>query len=471
MQKNLWPEVVKLLSPSSDVCTGALRTLMRFYVKFLLPYECHVRHDTVSNCLSKVDTSIFMHTVFSNEIEAKGDARGLDVEAETVQGRKVNGEAHSNSESNSRRLNSQTSDSSAGDNSNQENLMTECRGKEDIHPSDIPEDSQTTSVDSYPQEVSSDEPLPEISAQETETLLAMPASPSPQPPVTTVVPTTPSAEPATPPSSFPPPYPPQVSQDWGQNTDMFAGYPSYPMDMPSYRSSHVAPIPPGYNPFGPPSQHDISMDYHMDMSSPMMRSPYENTPYHIGVPPVMHGSPTSRPNPYHLYRSHMMPRDPFSMRNSDVPYPTVPGVSSEWAWQQGSHFSGMMHHHPMLPPRSNQGLQSLPRVHLLQPSSHPSSHHRSSANQSPGPGGEVSKQQWQDHSKGKSIDRGLSSSRSKPDLKGSTKSEHSQMLDSLKRPLPDWSCCVEGTKPQLAKRKHLLSVDCGKCCSSRLVVG
>jgi hypothetical protein len=42
------------------------------------------------------------------------------------------------------------------------------------------------------------------------------------------------------------------------------------------------------------------------------------------------------------------------------------------------------------------------------------------------------------------------------------KSEHAQMLDSLKRPLPDWSGCVEGTKPLLCKRKHLLSVDCGK---------
>ena len=455
MQKNLWPEVIKLLSPSTDTCTGSMRTLMRFYVKCLLPYECHVRHDTVSDCLSKVDTSIFMRAVFSKEIGTEDDGRVKDP---VVPGRKVNGEAHSDS---SGRLNSQTSDSSAGEKSGQEHLLLETRDKEETQPSDNPEDTQTTPVDSYPQE-GSDEPLPEISAQETESLLAMPASPTPQAPATVGVPSTPSAEPATPPS-FPPPYPPHVPQEWGHHSDMFTGYPSpYSMDVPSYRPPPpVTPMPPGYNPFAPPSQHEIPIDYHLDMPPPMMRNPYDTNPYHMSVAPVMHGSPSSQPNPF-FYRAQMMP---FTMRSNDVLYPTTPGVNSDWAWQHGSQFPGMMHHHGMqLPPRSNQGLQpsATSRIHLLQQPSHPTSQHQSSTNQSPGPGGETTKQQWQEHSKVKSFDRTVSSSRGKSEYKASSKSEHAQMLDSLKRPLPDWTSSVEGTKPMLAKRKHLLSVDCGE---------
>ena len=39
--------------------------------------------------------------------------------------------------------------------------------------------------------------------------------------------------------------------------------------------------------------------------------------------------------------------------------------------------------------------------------------------------------------------------------------------DATKRSLPDWSNCVEGTKPQLMKRRKLYSVHCGKflCCT------
>ncbi|CAI8056960.1 AT-rich interactive domain-containing protein 1B [Geodia barretti] len=450
MQKSLWPEVMQLLSPSAGTCAGSIRTLMRFYVRLLLPYECHVRNDSVSDCLSKVDTSIFMHTVLSKVIDEKNDGRGSDDGDSVVSEKQMNGEARRVS----RRLNSQTSESSAGENSSQEH---ESRDKEDGHPSDIQE-KPTTPVGTYPQEVSSDEPLPEISAQETESLLAMPASPYLQPPVTTGVPSTPSADPATPPSSFPPPYAPQGSQEWGQNSDVFTSYPSsYSMDISTYRPPpHVAPLPPGYNPFAPPSQHDMSMDYHLDMPSPMMRSPYDTAPYHMGMPPGMHGLPSSRPNPY-LYRSHMMPRDPFIMRGNDMMYS---GMNSDWAWQQGAQFSGMMHHHGMqLPSRSSQGVQPSPtsRGHLQQPPPHLSS----SANQSSASGGEVTKP-WLENPKGKQSDRTNSQSRAKAEYKTvSSKSDHPQMLDSLKRPLPDWSGCVEGTKPHLAKRKHLLSVDCG----------
>ena len=35
-------------------------------------------------------------------------------------------------------------------------------------------------------------------------------------------------------------------------------------------------------------------------------------------------------------------------------------------------------------------------------------------------------------------------------------------IDSMRRPLPDWSVCVEGTKPQLVKRRRLFAGDCGE---------
>jgi len=44
-----------------------------------------------------------------------------------------------------------------------------------------------------------------------------------------------------------------------------------------------------------------------------------------------------------------------------------------------------------------------------------------------------------------------------------TASSHaSSMAENLKRSLPDWSNCVEGTKPQLVKRRRLFSYHCGK---------
>ena len=457
---------------------------MQLYGKLLLPYECHVRHISLADCLSKMGSSVFRRTASVKKIHLKDEAEELKKFNDIIEGGKVNGDAVPKALCASRRLNSQTSESSAGETSSQEVegvVVQESVKGDKEQPSDVLQDeSRSTPVGSYPQDMSSDEPLPEISAQETESLLAMPASPyhaPSQPPVSTAGPSTPTADQVTPPSSFPPPYPPQGSQEWGPSSgqDIFPapGYPSsYSMDPSSYRPPlHSSAMPPGYHPYNPPSQHDISVDYHLDMPSPMMRSPYDNSPYHMGISPAMHGMPGTRPNPY-FYRSHMMSRqDPYGMRTNDVIYPGAPGMNSDWAWQQGSRFPTMMHHHGMQSPSrpSPSAQQSTSRVHMVQHIPHPSSHHRSSSNQSPGPAGDTSRQQWQDQ--GKSAHSRVSDKTSAPSKtskseyagkSGVNKSEPVQMLDSLKRPLPDWSGCVEGTKPHLAKRKHLLSVDCGK---------
>ena len=444
-------------------------------MKLLLPYECHIRHDTVADCLSKVDSSLFRQISSSEKVDLQDVVQGADGVSAIMHGRKMNGEALPHSDCISRRLNSRTSDSSIGE-PNSQNLVAQESDKE--QPSD---ETQTTPVDSYPQDVSSDEPLPEISAQETESLLAMPPSPYIQPPVTTGASSTPSTDPATPPPpSFPPPYPPQGSQEWGppSGQDIFpsTGYPSsYSMDASSYRSPSLAPpMPPGYNPFNVPSQHDVSMDYHLEVPSPIIRSPYDTSPYHVGISTSMHGLPSSRHNPY-LYRTHMMSRDHFNMRNNEMMYPGTPNINSDWAWQQGSQFPSIMHHHTVQSQsRSNPSMQQAPtsRVQVLQQVSNPASQHHTTSDQSPlGPGSDTTKQQWQDHAKERTLDKTNAQSRNtRGDYKAVVgKSEHTQMFDSLKRPLPDWSGCIEGTKPHLAKRKHLLSVDCGKLTISHAV--
>lgn len=485
MEKQLWPEVLKSLNSSlTDDLTEAMRTLLQLYVKLLLPYECHVKHLNMAECLAKVNSSIYSYTMKVIPRINHEDGEGMSELDEIIQGGKMNGDAAPQNVRISERLNSQTSESSAGEMNSQESdvggVPGPAQNEEEHHPDIVlPEDSQA-SVGTYPQDMSSDEPLPEISAQETESLLAMPGSPyraPSQPPVSTGGPSTPSAGQGTPPSSFPPPYPPQVSQDWGppSGQEMFSGPgypPSYGMDPSPYRPpSHPTSMPPGYPPYNAPSQHDVPMDYHLDMPSPMMRPPYDGSPYHMAIPPAMHGLPGSRPNPY-FFRPPMMSRqDPYGVRTGEVMYQGVPGMSPDWAWQQGSRFPAMMHHHSMYSPsRPSPSMQlSSSRLHMAQQSSVLGSQHRSTPTQSPGPGGDTVKQHWQEQTKPAQIPRVVDktttpskSSKSETSSKsGPSKPEHSLMLDSLKRPLPDWSGCIEGTKPVLAKRRHLLSVDCG----------
>ena len=224
-------------------------------------------------------------------------------------------------------------------------------------------------------------------------------------------------------------------------------------------------MPPGYSPFNPPPQHDLSMDYPFEMPSPLIRSPYDTSPYHMGISPTVHGLPGSRPIPY-LYRTHMMSRDQFNMRNNDMMYPGSSAMNSDWAWQQGSQFPNLIHQHSLQSQsRSNPSVQQAPtsRVPLLQQVSNAAAHHHVSSNQSSVEPCDTAKHQWQDHTKGASDKIIVTSRSTKGEYKTVTgKPEHTQMFDSLKRPLPEWNGCVEGIKPVLAKRKHLLSVDCGE---------
>ena len=451
-----------------------MRKLFQVYVKLLLPYECHLKHLNIADCLAKVDSSVYTQNVKSVPSINHEDGEGMDELDEIIQGGKVNGEAAPLSEKSSGRLNSQTSESSTGEISSHDADGT-CMQAPSHNEKEQPDIVLPESQSSFPQDMSSDEPLPEISAQETESLLAMPLSPyraPTQPPVSTGGPSTPSAGQITPPSSFPPPYPPHGSQDWGppSGQEMFPthGYPpSYSMDPSSYcPPSHPPQMLSGYHPYNTPTQHDVPMDYHLDMASPMMRSPYDASPYHVGMSPAMHGVPGARHSPYFL-RSPMMSRqDPYAMRANDM-YQGAAGMTHEWAWQQGR-YPTMMHHHGMQASSRPSSAMLPSRLHMSQ-SGHPTAHHRTSANQSPGPISDMTKQHIQDQVKQaqsrtseKPPAPSKSSKHETSSKTGPSKTEHGPVLDSLKRPLPDWSGCVEGTKPVLSKRRHLLSMDCGK---------
>ena len=481
VEKELWPEVLKSLNSSlTDDVAGAVRTLLQLYVKLLLPYECHVKHLNKAECLAKVHSSVLAHgrkMVPRVNHEDKKEMNELD---DIIQGGKMNGEAAPQSIRISGRLNSQTSESSAGEINSQESdvgAMTAATQKDEEQPDLVLPDNSQASVSSYPPDMTSDEPLPEISAQETESLLAMPASlyPTPTPAASTGGPSTPSAGQGTPPSSFPPPY-----ADWvpppGQEMYQVPGYlPSYAVDPSPYRPpSHPSSMPPGYPPYNAPSQHDVPMDYHLEMSSPIVRSPYDGSPYHMGMPPAMHGLPGSRPNPY-LFRPPMISQhNPYGVRSGEMVYQGAPGMGPEWAWQQGSRFPSVMHHHSSMysPSRQNSSMQQLSssRMHTTAQSSVLGSQHRPTSTSS----SDSSKPHWQEQAKPtqspRAVDKATPPSRSsKSDTtskSGSSKPDQSQLVDSLKRPLPDWSECVEGTKPVLVKRRHLLSADCGTLIAS-----
>ena len=301
--------------------------------------------------------------------------------------------------------------------------------------------------------------------------------------------------------------------------------PSYPMDPsmayqssmpPGYHPSyHSSPSPhPPYNIATPPPnfQHPSSM----------MRMPYGNGSHYPGMPPSMGmpGHMTPMDYPSGSYRSAVMsPHGPISMREMAQPYPGPHNMSPEWHWQQRisslpphlhssysrqiaaqqnanalrqqQHMAAMQHHqqqqqahhqqqqlhHSMRGSPSGHGMgmgsmdgaakihmqdqnfarnRSAEMVKMLTERSSSSSprpsHHRPEVS-----GVETKTQQQHGHPQ-------LPSSQHQTHHGHHQHHHHSKSAEHAKvrRQLPDWSNCVEGTKPQLVKRKRLSAVDCGK---------
>jgi hypothetical protein len=57
VDKRLWKDVLKSFCPASSPSSASLRTLSEFYVKVLLPYECHFSHSSIKDCLSHYEMS------------------------------------------------------------------------------------------------------------------------------------------------------------------------------------------------------------------------------------------------------------------------------------------------------------------------------------------------------------------------------------------------------------------------------
>lgn len=283
---------------------------------------------------------------------------------------------------------------------------------------------------------------------------------------------------ATPPS-YPPPYP-----------DM-SGY------LPSYGASNYPP----YNSSSYHRQYDVPPEYHPGMSSHMMRPAYPSSQY-SGMP---HGG---YPSQYHSHLMHSMG----GMQDPSM-YPSGHAMSSEWHWQQ------QQHHQQQQQQRQQQMMSSFPS-HLQQSQMYHrmQQHHQqqqamnamrhqqqqaamaaalqqSSNRGSPSgiptsgsPGGMMDhKLSWQDqNSMAAMAHKSLSShhqvhhhhsekamSSSKPQIKHHLLPEVDGKVppggkggglasEAAKRSHPDWSNCVEGTKPQLVKRRKLYSNNCGE---------
>lgn len=277
------------------------------------------------------------------------------------------------------------------------------------------------------------------------------------------------------PSSYPPPYP-----------DMPGYLPPYgPGNYPPYNSYH--------------RQYDIPPDYHPGMPAHMMRPSYPASQY-SGMP---HGG--HRPMDYPgQYSSHLM----HSMGGMQDPsmYPSGHGMSSEWHWQQ------QQHHHQQQQQRQQQMMSSFPshlqqsqmyhrmqQHHQQQQAMNAMRHQQQQAAMaaalqqrgSPGtptsgsPGGMMDhKLSWQDQNSVAAMahknlhqvhyhhsEKALTSP--KPQMKHHLLPEVDGKVqpagkaggltsEAAKRSHPDWSNCVEGTKPQLIKRRKLYSIHCGE---------
>ena len=588
--------------------SGALRTLQQYYVKLLLPYECYVKKLSVAQCLSKLDRSLALQSSNSprsekgallnhDEFDSKGEGvspQSLDLLSAAT----VNGDAaslqHNSNERLSKRLDSQGS--SDGSSLMQEPpLSTPSQdfippsqptaggnSKQDNEDFDLPVDGSQD----YSEDIASAEPLPEMSVQDTESILGISSYASPgaahqDPSTPSAVPPSHNApSPSYPPPRFPPSHPHQApaatptpsgpqpsasaaaaapefidAMDIGSGTGPPPGmgsgqhsgsaypYPP-PMDAAVYAHSPSHMTPGGYPPYGVPSQYDFPAEF---QHPGMLRPPYHpsgagggaGSPY--GIPPAMqmHSHRMMDYPPGH-YRSPVgMPQgSPMSLRDVPPypggslhpPPPPPPGMSaaSEWHWQQQraprmlsslpphlhssysalyqqqqqqralqqQQLSARSHHHQQQQ-QAAAAAAAAASIHqqqqqqqlMLQHRANPAHHHPpgpspSSSSMGAGQNHEALRIQWQEQQqqllakssaarllggeKGRGLHRpgdappdGKTAAGHKMDHHHQQQQQQQQQQDGLKRMLPDWAGCVEGTKPKLVKRRRLYQNDCG----------
>ena len=251
----------------------------------------------------------------------------------------------------------------------------------------------------------------------------------------------------------------------------------------AYPSPHPMDMNTGYPPYPSYSHRQDYPDYRQGM----MYRPY---PGMMGMHPHGGGGPLPSmeysPYPGGMMGGHMGMMRPRVDGMSDMGYPVhSPGPSmADWHWQQQRsrmssphHLQQMMymqqqqhhHHHPHLPSAS-----SSPRLPVPQVASPQIEYHHSTSRPLSRGGAEAIRIQWQDQSTtGSKLASAMSA---KPEMRGDLKQErgnesgegrtapHTASTETMvgKRTVPDWSGCVEGTKPQMVKRRRLNCDHCGE---------
>lgn len=329
------------------------------------------------------------------------------------------------------------------------------------------------------------EPLPEMSVQDAESVLGM----------------SPSASQSVPsPSHYSSHFPSaggQSSLDISEISNITSpavGTPSNPPSYPPsylsestptpYRSSSRSSIPPGYpshySGSAPMPYYEGQPDMHYGIGqSPYMPYPTSGSPF----PPQIPGQ-RSLDYPSHYGSDPMMSQQAAMGLAPDVPpYPGSHGMPPEWLWQQHArmlsplppHLQSQSLQHRYLQQQSMlrqqqamaAGMQQQQQLHQHQSAANFHSHgypHSSS---------EAVKIHWQEQSRGtrtashppEHSEKNRASTKTLPRPEMTSQNKHypsKDQTDSLKRKLPDWSNCVEGTRPYLARRRNLYSGDCGK---------
>ncbi len=274
--------------------------------------------------------------------------------------------------------------------------------------------------------------------------------------------------------------------------------PPYPaMDMSGY---HPASYSPGnYPPYNNSSfhrQYDVPPDFPPGMASSMMRLPFPSShgPY-AGIPP--HRTPMDYHG--HAYHPHMVHHAMGGMRDPSMYPGGLHGMSpGEWHWQQQQQQRQQQQQHIQRLQQQQQAInvmrQQQAALAAMQQSSNRSSpglppHSGGSPSMDPGGKGSGSNQ-WQDQnhphkglpSKVHHHSERLIASSPKPMPKhhepsalekaALSKAHHHHhepssvaaqlAAEAHKRSHPDWSNCVEGTKPLLVKRRRLYGFNCGE---------
>ena len=316
--------------------------------------------------------------------------------------------------------------------------------------------------------MSSSQPLPDISVQDAESVLGIPTS-------TGNLSTQNSS------SSSYPSY--QGGREWPSDYTPNMDLPTGGGDMammgrPPYPSPHHMDMP-GYPPYHPYSHRQDYPDYRQGM----VYRPYPGVMGPGGHVSMDYSSP---------YQSGMMPGGMGMMRPrmdgpADIGYTVPPShgpAVGDWHLYQRMRMAGphqlqrMMYpqqhqHHIHAPPASSSPRPTPPPPPPQMMGPQIEYHHTTPRQMNRG--ADTMRNQWEEQRSGTS--KHAPTTATKPELRGDVKQEKggegegrtstlssgSEASTASKRPIPEWSGCVEGTKPQLVKRRRLNCDHCGEC--------